>query len=220
MSYEAKLLQLAKKVTIVGIVIAAVVLWAVQWWLNRTPAQPIAFSHQIHVGERGISCYYCHTGVLKGDQAGVIAVQDCMQCHQVVATDHPEIIKLTKYWNDKQSIYWYKVYKLPKHVHFPHKMHVNYFIEAAPKDPALAALQQKNPAVYPCLLCHGNVAAMSRIVPGARRLYKIWYGYNINPSTQMGYCINCHRSYAGKTLAGGPDVPPLEVMIDCSQCHR
>jgi len=34
------------------------------------PRQPIAFSHKIHAGQFEIDCKYCHTGAMKGKQAG------------------------------------------------------------------------------------------------------------------------------------------------------
>jgi len=238
MTVEEKILALVKKLLVVGAVVTALVLWFIQWWLNHTPAQPIAFSHKVHVGQMQISCYFCHTGVLKSDYAGVPSVQDCMQCHQVINSQaNPgaippgsaydrEINKLMAYCgNDPncqggKAIAWHQVYKLPGTVRFPHLAHVNYFLKAALKDPRLEALQKNNPQVYPCLICHGDVAKMSTIKPDGKFFYQVWYGYNTNPVTQMGYCVNCHRAYAGKELPGGPNVPPQEVMIDCSLCHK
>lgn len=201
MSFEQKLLKWIRYAIVAGVVVAGSGLWIIQWYLTHPRTQPIAFSHEVHAGRRSINCFFCHTGALHGDIAGVIAVQDCMQCHQVVAGSNPfyqsEIQKVQGYWNRKQPIEWYKVYKLPKTVQFSHRAHIAFLSKGHPEYLA-------DPGRFICYRCHGNVMKMSKIHAPVS-LVTVMTG-NMNPNTGMGFCIDCHRAN------GGP--------IDCSACHR
>ncbi len=42
------------------------------------PAQPIAYSHQLHAGQYEIQCQYCHTGVEIGKSANIPSANICM----------------------------------------------------------------------------------------------------------------------------------------------
>jgi hypothetical protein len=233
MSYEEKLIRTVIKLIIAGVVLTFLVLWGVQLYLNRIPAQPIYFKHRHHVTEMHISCFYCHTDVAKGSFAGMPSVQDCMQCHQIVNSTDPNltgkyalnprelanVAKLISYWKNHKPIHWVKVYKLPQFVHYTHRVHVEFFLQAASKDPKLAALEKKYPASYPCVLCHGNVAEMKVLVPKQGFFWRdLVYGGQ-TPLITMGHCINCHTEWAGKKFPGGPDVPSLSQMRNCSECH-
>ena len=48
------------------------------------PAQPIAFSHQLHSGKLQIACLYCHGGAEKSRHAGIPPLNVCMNCHSGV----------------------------------------------------------------------------------------------------------------------------------------
>jgi hypothetical protein len=54
---------------------------------SQPVVQPIAFSHKIHVGERGISCTYCHQFVDKADYAGIPPMDTCVSCHKGINVD-------------------------------------------------------------------------------------------------------------------------------------
>lgn len=145
------------------------------WQNNRkTPEQPINFSHQIHVQKVGLACTHCHTTVEKSPSASIPSVQTCMNCHNAVATDRPEIQKLTKFWEEKKPIPWMRVYKLParKYVYFSHKRHIKAGLE--------------------CVNCHGNVEVMSVI----KRVPKLEMGWCMSchrsrkASTD---CATCHK---------------------------
>lgn len=197
MSTEQKILKAIRRFLFFGAIFLAIALWVVQWWLTHSRKQPIAFSHKIHAGDRGISCFYCHTGVQRGDIAGVPSVQDCMQCHQVVAPNRPEVQKLTAYWEKKKSIEWFKVYKVPKHVHFSHRVHLAFLSKNNPN-----ALH--DPGKYICIKCHGDVARMP-VVAAPASAVKLLTG-NMNPNTSMGFCVDCHRANNGP--------------MDCTACHQ
>jgi len=108
-----------------GFLILIILLLGYLWKTYRkAPDQPIAFSHQRHVSFVGLECTHCHAYVEISAKPGIPAVAVCMECHENVATDRPEIIKLTKYWNDKQPVPWNDVHYLPPHVQFTHKRHI------------------------------------------------------------------------------------------------
>ena len=110
---------------------------------DPSPVQPIAFSHKLHAGTNGIPCLFCHRYAATSSVAGIPAVADCRDCHRYIAAYASEIDKLMKYWERKEPIPWVRVYWLPDHVYFPHKMHIRAKID--------------------CRTCHGDVAAMERI---------------------------------------------------------
>ena len=110
---------------------------------DRSPLQPLAFSHKTHAGINGIQCLYCHRTAMKSPLAGIPAVADCYACHQFISPNAPEIKKLTAYWEKREPIPWVRVHSLPDHVYFPHMMHLRAKVD--------------------CSACHGNVPAMERI---------------------------------------------------------
>jgi hypothetical protein len=134
---------------------------------DRSPVQPIAFSHKIHAGDNSISCLFCHRSAPKSRIAGIPAVADCRACHLFIARDSPEIKKLMEYWNNKEPIPWVRVYHVPDHVYFPHKMHIR--------------------AGLVCATCHGEVASMTRI----KRSVKIEMGWCLGCHKQHKASIDC-----------------------------
>jgi len=110
---------------------------------ERSPVQPIAFSHKMHAGTNGIPCLFCHRYAPLSPVAGIPALADCRDCHQFISAEAPEIKKLVGYWQRREPIPWIRVYWLPDHVYFPHMMHIRARLD--------------------CAVCHGEVAAMPRI---------------------------------------------------------
>ena len=96
---------------------------------DRKPDQPINFSHKIHAGDNEIPCQYCHASAASTPSAGVPAVSRCMGCHNLIATDRPEILQLAQYWADQEPIAWIKVHDVPDFVHFTHKRHIQAGLE-------------------------------------------------------------------------------------------
>lgn len=111
--------------------------------VTKGPVQPINFSHKIHAGTNQMDCKYCHYGAANSAWANIPSVSTCMGCHKIVATDKPEIIKLTGYWDRGEQIPWVKVHYTPDHVKFNHKRHVR--------------------AGVACQTCHGPVETMDRV---------------------------------------------------------
>jgi mono/diheme cytochrome c family protein/uncharacterized membrane protein YuzA (DUF378 family) len=175
--------------TIVVIVVGALnyvwnVLMGIGVYEGYAPEQPIAFSHQVHAGQNGINCQYCHTGVEKSKHAVIPSANVCMNCHKAVKegprTGTKEIAKIYaaldynpetgEYGNNPKPIKWIKVHNLPDHVYFNHSQHVK-----------VGGIE--------CQTCHGEVEKMEVIKQHA-------------PLT-MGWCINCHRETAVNTQGNG-----------------
>ncbi|MCP5107071.1 MAG: cytochrome c3 family protein [bacterium] len=139
---------------------------------ERKPEQPIAFSHNKHIEEVGLECGHCHMYADKSPQATVPAVEICVDCHESVATDKPEIKKLMDYWNKKEPIPWVKVHNQDWHVYFTHKRHVKAGID--------------------CTHCHGEVRAMDTV----RQVRTLEMGWCLECHREHNAptdCLACHK---------------------------
>ena len=94
--------------------------------------QPIAYTHKIHLAN-GMQCTDCHVGVDRGPDARIPSVNFCMACHQVIATDKPEIKKLAAYRARGEDIPWQRVYGFEPsaHVKFNHAPHIRAGVDCA-----------------------------------------------------------------------------------------
>jgi hypothetical protein len=105
--------------------------------------QPIAFSHKLHVGGQGLKCATCHKNPDPGEKMGLASAALCMQCHEDVKTDSPEIQKLAAYAKDKRDIKWVRIYEIPSYVFFSHRAHLA--------------------AGSTCATCHGEVKEIEQM---------------------------------------------------------
>jgi len=152
-----------------------ILLLGYRWNVHRKPpTQPIAYSHEIHVGKLGLKCESCHTSVDTSTFAGVPSVSRCMECHKTVLADRPEIKKLHKYWTDKKPIPWNRVYRIRirNYVYFSHKRHIKAGIK--------------------CLQCHGEVKAMPQM-RAVRSLKMGWCKSCHLAHNAPTDCLTCHR---------------------------
>lgn len=107
------------------------------------PAQPIPFSHRLHVTSKQINCFFCHQYATQSSNPGIPSVEKCVLCHQVIATQFPPIAQVLDYYDKGQSIPWVRVNRLADFVQFSHQAHLTSRID--------------------CSRCHGNVKGMDRI---------------------------------------------------------
>lgn len=131
---------------------------------DRSPLQPLAFSHKVHAGVDGIHCLFCHRYASKSPVAGIPAVSFCMTCHPLFGL---EIKELEAYVQKREPIPWVRVYSLPDHVYFPHMMHVR--------------------AGIVCATCHGDVAAMEPLI----RFVDLDMGWCLGCHRQKKASIDC-----------------------------
>jgi hypothetical protein len=136
------------------------------------PVQPIAYTHKVHLGN-GMQCTDCHVGVDQGPDARIPSVNFCMTCHQVIATDKPEIKKLAAYRARGEDIPWQRVYGFQPsaHVKFNHAPHVRAGVD--------------------CLVCHGDMRQQTV----AERKVNHTMGFCIDCHRQKNVsvdCVTCH----------------------------
>src|SRR5690606_1810336 len=118
---------------VITVVIAALVgktvidgLYSIGVQEGYAPAQPIAYSHQLHAGEYEIPCQYCHTGVEIGKSANIPSANICMNCHTYIHNVDgqegvsPEIAKIHNAVNTNTPIEWVRVHNLPDLAYFNH----------------------------------------------------------------------------------------------------
>jgi hypothetical protein len=137
----------------------------------KTPEQPVAFNHRIHVETLGLECDYCHIYAARSKSAGIPAMSTCMECHESAARDNPEVMKLVKYWENGEPVPWVRVHSLPDHAHFTHKRHVKAGVD--------------------CTVCHGQVTAMTV----ARKVKSLKMGWCVSCHRANGApvdCLICH----------------------------
>lgn len=136
------------------------------------PSDEIPFDHSIHVAKNDIACLECHSFADKSPTAGLPSVQKCMGCHSQVATDKPAIKALAALYKEGRAPSWKRIYSLPDHVYFSHRVHVH------------AELQ--------CAQCHGAVETMHEAEPAA----SLGMGWCMDCHRERGAtldCMACHK---------------------------
>jgi len=107
------------------------------------PIQPVAFSHNIHAGQLGIDCRYCHNAVEKSWYSNVPATSTCMNCHNQVLKDDPKLALVRESYASGKPIPWVQIHKMPDYVYFNHSVHVNRGVS--------------------CVECHGQINHMDEV---------------------------------------------------------
>lgn len=107
------------------------------------PIQPVAFSHEIHAGQLGMDCRYCHDGVEKSWYSNIPTASVCMNCHNQVLKDSPKLELVRESALSGKPIPWVQIHKTPDYVYFNHAVHVNRGVS--------------------CVKCHGQVNHMDEV---------------------------------------------------------
>lgn len=167
------------------------------------PEQPVPFSHQLHAGELGMDCRYCHYTVERSDFAAVPPAGSCMNCHAVVRKDSRVLEPVRRSAETGEAIPWKRVHLLPDYVFFSHGAHVA--------------------AGVGCESCHGRVDRMPEVHQD-KPLSMLWCldchrdpEPNLRPVsavTAMGW-----TAPDGGADTGVRDRQP-EPPLHCSGCHR
>jgi hypothetical protein len=168
---------LSKPVTVL-VTIAVIVLvtvGVVRSMTNGAVTQPIAFNHNLHIDEIGLSCTDCHLYAETGVRATIPNREVCSDCHTEAVTESVEEARLIDYVNSGDPIPWAKVYRVPEHVWFSHRRHTGV-------------------AGIACETCHGQVG--QRTQPLTRPLVQQTMEWCIDCHEERGAsddCIWCHR---------------------------
>ena len=203
---------------IVGLKFVYDLLMGVGVTTNYQPAQPIAFSHEIHAGINGVDCNYCHTSARHSKHSGIPSANVCMNCHTYISEGSKygtkEIAKIYEAVGfdpdsrqyiegyEQKPIEWVRIHNLPDHAYFNHSQHV-----------VAGGLE--------CQECHGPVEEM-----------EVLYQYS---ELTMGWCIECHRETEVKMegnnyythlhdqlkekYKGKPITVDMIGGIECGKCH-
>ena len=130
---------------------------------------PAGFSHQIHAGQLGMDCRYCHSKVEQSSEANIPNVETCYGCHKdgsLAKFNESETHKtrtnfIREAFAADASIEWRRVHKVPDYVrNFPHAAHLR--------------------AGVSCYSCHGEINTMPVV-------------YQAEPLS-MSWCLDCHRN--------------------------
>lgn len=179
-------------VIVLGVIVSLfLVLYDIGVVTAYQPSQPIHFPHDIHAGQNGIDCNYCHNSVEKSKSAGIPTVNVCMNCHKQINgnNDHQEheISKIYEaagfnpegagqYTGETENLVWNKVHALPDHVYFNHSQHV-----------VVGGID--------CKQCHGDMTKRHELpeVMPVEELNEVEGNIELSkPTLTMGWCIECH----------------------------
>jgi hypothetical protein len=132
--------------------------------VGYSPAQPVPFSHALHVGQNGMDCRYCHSHVEHSPISNIPTNQTCTNCHGAesgqVALDSLKLAPIREAAESGLPIEWVNVHVLPDYAYFDHSVHVSRGVS--------------------CASCHGRVDEMEVVS-------------HHSPLT-MGWCLDCHRA--------------------------
>ncbi len=171
----------------------------VAWEVSRigihqgyAPAQPIAFSHKVHVGDNKVPCLYCHYAARTSRHAGIPPESLCMNCHSMLEKQTVEIEKLLEAAQERRPVRWIKVHNLPDFVYFNHSQHV------------LSGVA--------CQRCHGRVEQMDRV----EQVAPLTMGWCLECHRQRAGVPVAGLDRALKNVAHTPK--PVAGQ-DCAICH-
>ena len=129
------------------------------------PVQPVEFSHEMHAGQLGLDCRYCHSTVEHAAKAAVPPTQTCFNCHTQIHKDSPKLTEarwgpsLWESYETGMPVQWIRVHDLPDYTYFSHAAHVVRGVG--------------------CVECHGRIDKMEVVYQ--------------RETLSMGWCLACHR---------------------------
>jgi hypothetical protein len=184
-----------KRVSLIfAVVLAALALgyWA-DWGVSGVK-QPIQFPHKTHIAQK-IPCTGCHQRAEKDLVAGRPPTALCLACHAGGDTKSAEIIKLRAIGEKGEEIPWRRVWRLPPHVFFSHRVHVTVAKLACQScHGPMETLDRPPPrplktlAMEDCIDCHAKTKASA-----ARKIDVTAHPGNVSAQRLVHDCIVCHR---------------------------
>jgi len=170
------------------------------------PTQPVPYSHALHVGQLGMDCRYCHTGVEVAAAATIPPTQTCMNCHSKVRADSEKLIPVRESYATGMPVPWIRIHDLPDYVYFDHSAHVRRGVGCVSCHGRIDAMevvfQDQSLSMGWCLECHRSPENHLRPVEFVTQLdwvpeedqlalgTRLRETNNINPPTD---CNTCHR---------------------------
>src|SRR5205807_8361460 len=181
--------------------------WNTGQWIERQ--QPIQFSHKHHVGDDGIDCRYCHTGVETSAVACIPPTKTCMNCHSVLFNTAAYLEPIRESYRSDKSIEWVKVHRLADFVYFNHSIHVNKGVG--------------------CSSCHGQINQMPLVFQANTLLMQWCVDCHRNPEQvlrpkdqvfNMDWKAPDNQAEVGAKLRDEYKIRTTAELTSCSTCHR
>ena len=199
-------------VFLAGIALTGVLLAARSPYLtnqNVTRDQPIQFSHKHHVGDDGIDCRYCHTGVESSATAGVPPTKTCMNCHSVLFNNVGYLEPVRESYRTDKSIQWVRVHRLAGYVYFNHSIHVAKGVGCSTGHGTVDQM----PLIFQaaplnmgwCIDCHRNPEAVLRAP---------------DQVFNMEWKAPANQAELGAQFAHERKIRSTADLTSCSTCHR
>jgi hypothetical protein len=176
---------------------------------NQTRQQPVQFSHKHHVGDDGIDCRYCHTGVESSATAGIPPTKTCMNCHSVLFNNVGYLEPVRESYRTDKSIDWVRVHRLADFVYFNHSIHVSKGVG--------------------CTTCHGQVNQMPLMFQASPLNMEWCLDCHRNPERVLrkredvvnwNWTTPPNQAEIGKKLAVAYKIRSAVELTNCSTCHR
>ena len=172
-------------------IVLALAYW-VDWGVSGVK-QPIEFPHKTHIAQK-IPCTGCHQRAEKDLVAGRPPTALCLACHASGDSKSAEISKLKAYGDKGQDIPWQRVWRLPSHVFFSHRVHVTVAKLACQScHGPMETLDRPPPrplktlAMEDCIACHTKSKANAVRESNAAR------SVNVSVQRLANDCVGCHR---------------------------
>jgi hypothetical protein len=160
------------------------------------------------VGDLGIDCRMCHSGVETAAFAGLPPTHTCMTCHSQVWTNAAMLAPVRDSLASGKPLHWQRVNRLPDYVYFDHSIHVAKGVGCSTCHGAvqtMALMRQEQPLTMGwCLQCHRHPEQFIR--PEAEIFNMSW----TPPKDQQTQGAELIRRYLIHT----------DHLTDCSTCHR
>lgn len=180
------------------------------------PVQPIHFQHDIHVGQLGLDCRYCHSYVEVSGHSNFPTTQTCMNCHRDVQKNNPKLQPVRDSWATGQPIAWVKIHNVPDYAYFNHSAHVNRGVSCVSCHGKVnemnVVFQHESQSMGWCLQCHRNpenaVRPIAADKPGEQSPI-----FNLDWTPPAGTT----QAELGKKLVKDWKINPPK---DCAGCHR
>jgi len=177
---------------------------------NVTREQPVQFSHKHHVGDDGIDCRYCHTGVETSAVAGIPPTKTCMNCHSVLYSTAAYLEPVRESYRSDKSFEWVKVHRLADFAYFNHSIHINKGVG--------------------CSTCHGQINQMPLVFQASTLLMQWCVDCHRNPEAvlrekkedvfSMDWTPPPNQAEIGQRLALERHIRTTAELTSCSTCHR
>ena len=174
--------------------------------VGYAPEQPVPYSHELHVGELGLDCRYCHFSVEQSRVATIPPTSTCINCHEVIKRDSELLAPIRESISTGKRMRWVRVHNLPDYAYFDHSIHVR--------------------AGVGCVTCHGAINEME-VVWQAEPLSMSWCldchrnpAPHLRPATEvtnMEWVAPKNQAALAEAAIQEMGLAPPE---DCSGCHR